>query len=211
MTSGIYLIRNAINGKRYVGSARHIENRWCMHRGLLRRGTHHNPHLQAAWAKHGEASFTVSVLEVVMNHQQLVPREQHYIDSLHPEYNKNPIAGSRLGTHHGAAAKAKLAVAGRAHSAESEARRIASLRGRTLSAAHKESLAAAWAAQKGNKYALGYRHTAEALTKIAAASRGRRHASEVRARIGAASRLYRKGRNKPPPFSGQGELYERCE
>lgn len=38
----------------------------------------------------------------------ILSREQHYLDSLDPEYNINPIAGSRLGSVHSEESKALM-------------------------------------------------------------------------------------------------------
>lgn len=61
--SGIYIILNKLNGKKYVGSSKNIYSRWMKHRALLRINKHYNPHLQNAWNKYGENSFLFSVLE----------------------------------------------------------------------------------------------------------------------------------------------------
>lgn len=53
----------------------------------------------AAFNKHGEDAFTFEVLEHVGNTVQLIPREQYHLDTLKPEYNIAPIAGSRLGCY----------------------------------------------------------------------------------------------------------------
>lgn len=64
MKSGIYQIRNTVNGKVYVGQAEDIPARWREHRYDLRMGLHSNSHLQAAYNKYGKAAFEWSVLEL---------------------------------------------------------------------------------------------------------------------------------------------------
>ena len=49
MDSGVYAIKNKINDKLYVGSTRAFHARKREHYSQLRRGQHHNPHLQNAW------------------------------------------------------------------------------------------------------------------------------------------------------------------
>jgi group I intron endonuclease len=61
--SGIYLILNTSNSKKYVGKSQHIFSRWRAHLKTLRNGIHPNPHLQRAWQKYGEESFTFLILE----------------------------------------------------------------------------------------------------------------------------------------------------
>jgi group I intron endonuclease len=93
--SGIYQIRNLVNGKRYVGSAVNIRARWASHRYYLRSGKHHSDHLQSAWNKYGEDSFEFSVVEFCAR-EELLAREQFHIDC-GCDYNKSPTAGSPLG------------------------------------------------------------------------------------------------------------------
>ena len=64
-TSGIYRIRNLVNGKFYLGSAKDIKCRWNRHRYDLRRKNHHSQYLQRAWDLHGEESFVFEVVEEV--------------------------------------------------------------------------------------------------------------------------------------------------
>ena len=65
-------------GKIYVGSAIDIRERWAHHAHSLRRGDHHNRHLQNAWDKYGEINFEFSVLEFV-NESDLLCVEQKWI------------------------------------------------------------------------------------------------------------------------------------
>ena len=96
MPSGIYAIRNEVNGKMYVGSAIDIARRLAKHRYQLRGGVHPSKHLQSAFNKYGDAAFETATLELCEDHQ-LVEREQYWIDHLKPEYNKRLIAESNVG------------------------------------------------------------------------------------------------------------------
>jgi len=97
MKSGIYAIINEVNGKFYVGSAVNIRKRWTNHISDLRKGIHRNKHLRRAWKKYGEESFKFRVLESVENKEDLLGREQYWMDLLKPKYNILPTAGSSLG------------------------------------------------------------------------------------------------------------------
>jgi len=97
MASGIYQIKNTLNGKCYIGSAVDIQRRWRDHLSALRRGQHCNGHLQRSFEKYSEDAFMFAVLEQVEDTSQLIIREQHYLDTLKPEYNISPTAGSSLG------------------------------------------------------------------------------------------------------------------
>lgn len=83
MVGGIYLIFCRVTRKVYVGRAVDIDVRWTGHRGMLRRGCHHSPHLQHAWDKYGPESFKFSVLEKVSEEKDLPIREQYWMDKLH--------------------------------------------------------------------------------------------------------------------------------
>jgi group I intron endonuclease len=75
----IYKIRNLINDKFYVGSAMDTRSRFRQHRKLLRRGTHHCKHLQAAWNKYGEDRFCFEVVEQCSAADQLEPAEDRWL------------------------------------------------------------------------------------------------------------------------------------
>src|SRR5579872_5801398 len=62
MKSGIYLIRNIINDKEYIGSSKNLQKRKYSHWEQLRKGRHKNPHLQNAWSIYGENSFVFLIL-----------------------------------------------------------------------------------------------------------------------------------------------------
>lgn len=99
---GVYVIRNTITGKVYVGSAIRIDARWRLHLKNLREGNHHSWPLQVSWNKHGEAAFQFEVLEFLSDKKDTVSREQHWMDALgvgdpKKSYNLAPKAGSQLG------------------------------------------------------------------------------------------------------------------
>lgn len=79
--SGIYRIVHNETGRAYIGSAKDIQNRWKRHIYLLNKGHHHNPHLQAAWNKYGPDAFRFEVIEIVEGRDNLIIREQYYIDT----------------------------------------------------------------------------------------------------------------------------------
>lgn len=120
--SGIYQIRNRVNGKVYIGSAINLRHRWNKHLSDLRCERHSNAHLQAAFRKYGEGVFEFSVLESV-EPRMLIEREQDYFDALHPEYNISPTAGSRLGYRHTKETRMKISRAQRGKQASEETRR----------------------------------------------------------------------------------------
>lgn len=111
MNTGVYRIRNLINSKFYIGSTSwDFKKRWRTHRNQLLKNRHDNPHLQYSWNKHGEANFKFEVVELC-DKSICFQREQHYIDTLHPQYNILPNAGTVRGYKHTAASKALIGAA----------------------------------------------------------------------------------------------------
>ena len=97
--SGVYLIKNTVSGKFYVGSSGTLSERLRSHLRMLRRNDHDNRHLQHSWNKHGEDKFEFSVLETC-HPEKCIEREQHWIDKLRAVelgYNVCPVAESRRG------------------------------------------------------------------------------------------------------------------
>lgn len=69
--SGIYTITNLVNGKKYVGQSNNIPLRFTRHRHQLRKGTHYNRGLQAAWNKYGEKKFEFAVVCYVISNDPI--------------------------------------------------------------------------------------------------------------------------------------------
>jgi group I intron endonuclease len=129
--SGIYQIRNLVNGKRYIGSAKRFSKRWSVHLSNLRRGVHHSPALQSAWIKYGEGSFAFEVL-LVCGFSELIANEQRFFDTCAPQYNIRTVAGSSAGAVTSDKTKALLSAAmtGRKRSAETRQRMSVSQKNR---------------------------------------------------------------------------------
>ena len=106
MKSGIYKIICVPTGKFYIGSAILLKNRWYTHLYHLR-NKHHNKYLQIAFNKHGEENFKFEVIEYCEK-DQLIIREQHYIDTLKPHFNIRKIADSSIGVTMSEEGKKKL-------------------------------------------------------------------------------------------------------
>lgn len=91
MTSGIYQIRNKINGHYYIGSSKNIEQRIRDHCNALIKSKHDNIHLQHAWNKYGRKCFDFEIIQECCE-EDLLMVEQSYLDYA-PEYNISLIAG----------------------------------------------------------------------------------------------------------------------
>jgi group I intron endonuclease len=86
MNSGIYIIKNIINNKIYIGSSMNIKKRWAEHKSDLIKNKHHSRTLQKSYNKHGLENFIFEVLEFVKhkNHKELFSLEQKYLDKYKP-------------------------------------------------------------------------------------------------------------------------------
>ena len=95
MSSGIYGIRNLVNGKWYIGQSMNLEARKKNHLAQLRRGDNGNKVLQADYLKHGENNFEICVLEYAPE-EMLDIRERVQIvlhKSNFSEYGYNVFSG----------------------------------------------------------------------------------------------------------------------
>ena len=79
--AGVYQIRNLVNGKIYVGSSVNLKQRKANHFSKLKKQTHDNAHLQAAYNKYGKENFIFEVIEFT-SEQDAPIREAHYILTL---------------------------------------------------------------------------------------------------------------------------------
>lgn len=93
----IYGIVNKINGHKYVGSAVNFYKRKTLHLRQLKKNEHHSVYLQRAWNRYGEDVFEFIILEKVDKKEELLIREQWWIDNSNNEYNVCKVAGSSLG------------------------------------------------------------------------------------------------------------------
>lgn len=116
--SGIYQIRNLVNGKIYVGSAVNLRRRKREHFNRLKNNKHPNIKLQRAYKKYGENNLVFEIIELVPNKEQLLDREQYYIDhlnSVNKGYNICPVAGSSLKVKRSDETKAKISETLKGH------------------------------------------------------------------------------------------------
>lgn len=78
MESGIYIIKNNIDNKVYIGQSINIKKRIKNHMQNLKNNRHQNVHLQRAFNKYGEQAFSFDVLEYCTK-DMLNNREIYYI------------------------------------------------------------------------------------------------------------------------------------
>ncbi len=217
--SGIYAIRNKLNGKLYVGSALNIQRRWWQHQSRLRIGNHHSRKLQSAWNKYGVDGFLFEVLELVPDAQVLTIREQHWINSLGAHgpsgYNMRPTAESSLGVIQSDETKAirSALLTGRKLTDEHKKKIALSITGRTLSESARKKISDALKGRskgpmsdetraKMSKSRLGVKHgpmSQEQKDKLSKIHKGRKKgppSEETRAKISKAN-LGKKYKKKP--------------
>lgn len=110
--TGIYKIINIENNRIYIGSSVSLNRRWATHLHRLRSGKHHNQFLLNDYRKCGEEKFEFSILEEVLLVEEIINREQYYLDIFYDKqdkcYNLRPIADSNRGRKLNAEQKAKL-------------------------------------------------------------------------------------------------------
>ena len=149
MKAGVYLISNNVNGKCYVGSTIHLDQRRKQHFSRLEHNKHVNKHLHNAYNKYGREAFQFEVLEIIdiddSIKDNLLMREQFWIDNLKPAYNILPVAGSNLGYQHTEETKQKISNSTKGvKKSESHAKHIREgQKGRVLSEEHKAKLSQA--------------------------------------------------------------------
>lgn len=193
---GIYVIRNRLDGKVYVGSARRVAHRWWQHQRDLEKNEHGNRHLQGAWLKYGAATFDFRLLEVVPDSKNLLEREQHHMDVLNASdrkfgYNLQPLARSSLGVRRTDETRARCSLAALARPPRepwTQAARDNLSRAKKgcvlgpLTEAHKEKL---------SDVLTGRLFTAEHCAKIGAANRLRVLSDETKDKIRKSNTGYR--------------------
>ncbi len=86
--SGIYRIVNIKNNKIYIGSSKNINKRKYEHFNLLSKNSHDNDYLQKSYNKYGKNSFKFEVIEYINNINELLIREQYWINK-YVSYNRN--------------------------------------------------------------------------------------------------------------------------
>ncbi len=173
--TGVYAIKNTQNGKVYVGSAQDIAYRWRKHKERLVTGRHINPHLQASWNEYGGDSFVISTLEVVDNIDNLLTREQYWIDTL---YACDRSKGYNIALHAGAPMR------GRKASEETRQKSALVWKGRKHT---PETIEKMRQVHKGKQYCLGRKLSEKHRAILAESSRTRTTREETKEKLRSAN------------------------
>jgi group I intron endonuclease len=111
--SGIYRIESISHPERvYIGSAVWLDNRWWKHLTELRKDKHHSSKLQNHFNKYGESDLVFSIIEPCLP-ENLIQREQYYIDTLNSYFNIARVAGSQLGMKRSNESRKKMSDSGK--------------------------------------------------------------------------------------------------
>jgi group I intron endonuclease len=139
--SGIYIITLNNSNSIYVGSAVNLNSRKSTHLSALKKNNHCNKKLQNCYNKYND--FMFNVLEFCKK-EQLIEREQYYIDTLKPNLNILKIANSSLGYKHSLDTIKKMKIINKQISQRKEVIEIRSKtqfkKGCTIGDSHREKL-----------------------------------------------------------------------
>lgn len=93
--SGIYIIKNTINNKIYLGSSTQLLRRKTNHFLRLKGNWHHNPYLQRAYNKYGKENF---IFEVIFNcnEKDCIEYENYFLNLYQPDYNIAKFANAPM-------------------------------------------------------------------------------------------------------------------
>jgi group I intron endonuclease len=123
-------------------------------------------YIHRALLKYGYSLFSLTILEYC-SEENLIEREQYFIDTLKPDYNICTTAGSTLGKIHSDGAKEKISVSkkgtysgeanhfyGKTHTDEARRKMTEAKFDRILSEVHKQKISDS---KKGNKFSKEHR------------------------------------------------------
>jgi group I intron endonuclease len=126
MTRGVYTITCKANGCVYIGQSLDVEHRFLQHKSKLRRDSHSNHHLQAAWNKYGEESFVFAVHEWESDSEACDALEQKAVDFYRKSgvalFNIRPASATNRGVRFSEQTRQRIGDAIRKHLRTPEAR-----------------------------------------------------------------------------------------
>ena len=95
----VYMIKNVINGKVYIGSSVNGYKRYNAHTSHLKKGVHHSIRLQRSFDKYGEEAFVFIVLKYTdkNQHRKEEARVLKMLDATNPEKGYNNSDLTELG------------------------------------------------------------------------------------------------------------------
>jgi len=186
--SGIYLIKNMVNGKGYVGSSSNIIPRRRCHFSELRRGIHHSSHLRNSANKYGVEKFEHYIIALCPI-DKLIEKEKFYINYLKTNdskyrYNiKDPEIHAPLSEEH--KRKIGLANSGKSRSQELRERIRKTNTGKKQSKETIEKRIASFNLKKslGQTWKRGYKHSVQANLEKSIRQTGRKLSEETKQKM----------------------------
>jgi group I intron endonuclease len=181
MQSGIYKITHTESGRFYIGSAKNFKSRWNTHNQDLIKNKHHSRYLQAIYNKYGKDSI---VYEVIENCEvnELITREQYYLDTLMPDLNMVKTAGNCLGHKHSEETKRKQSERQTGKKVKFSEQALANIRegikNRIISDEGKKRMA-----ESASKRMKGSKQKPETIAKVVAFHTGRKRSEETKLKI----------------------------
>ena len=113
IVTGVYMIMDIIEEKKYIGSSLNIRSRCASHRSSLRRGFHENCKLQEAWNSKSELNFIFEIVESC-SEEFLRDREQYFIDfyeTTNSQFGFNIYPAEMLGRKNPESTRQKISIA----------------------------------------------------------------------------------------------------
>lgn len=152
---GIYIYRNRINGKVYVGKSNDLYKRHQDHMRYLMAGTDPCIKLNRAWQKYGADNFEYEVV-CYCAEDELNEKEKYYVslyNSLNDGYNCTAGGDGITGYRHTEEAKRRIAAAGMGRPASQRMIDVARERflGKKFTEEHKHALRDAWTPERKQK------------------------------------------------------------
>lgn|SRR3990167_3047436 len=189
----VYLITNLVNGKVYVGqTTRSLRIRWGQHKLAARK--HPETYLHFAINKYGESMFSVSIVATAQSSEELDCLEKRWIlmrSANHRDYGYNMTAGGDGSSNVSEESKQKriAKMRGRTLSPEHRKKLSDALRGRPQSMSHREALKRAWkprnhtpeGRERQRLAVTGRKVSGEQLANMRAAAKRRVYTPELRA------------------------------
>jgi group I intron endonuclease len=125
--AGVYILQNKLNGKRYVGSSINLASRLRSYFYTGLGSSNYGMVIYWALLKHGCDNFSLTVILLPnASKEAVLALEQYCIDTLRPDYNVSPTAGSSAGLKHTPEHNDQIRISMMGHSTTEDTRKLMS-------------------------------------------------------------------------------------